>query len=310
MSHEPDGTVTPGWPATGLQYPGGINTSGSPQLGLTPAGEVVLTWSEHGPDPAGPGALMGVGLSPEGAELAGWPSSHVLYASQRILAYNRSSLGSDGAFSQLWLEVGGLEEDSTCFARFQIADGAVPTLAVARLIERTFTQRRLRATWFLEGVPDIHLDLVRSLDHAPFAALPVLRWQGASVVGFEDELPAGSLEARYLLVSSHDGIRRAVSDTLRVSAPEPAVQIQIVGERIQRGNALAFTIELASGAAPVEVSLFDVAGRRLQRQRLAFAGQGPQPVRLPLERRAPGIHLVEARLPNGNAAVTRFVVLP
>lgn len=310
MSHEPDGTVTPGWPATGLQYPAGITTSGSPQLCLTPADEVVLTWSDHGPAPNGPGALMGVALSPEGDELAGWPTSHVLRATQRNLAYNRSSLGADGAFSQLWLEFGGLEEDSTHFARFQIADGAVPTLAAARLLEQTFTQRRLRATWLLEGVPDLRLDLVRSLDHAPFAALPVLTWQGASIVGFEDELPSGSLEARYLLVSTHDGIRRAVSDTLRVSAPEPAQQIQIVGERIQRGNELAFTIELASGAAPVEVSLFDVAGRRLQRQRLAFAGQGPQSVLLPLERRAPGIHLVEARLSDGNAAVTRFVVLP
>ena len=269
-----------------------------------------MTWSDHGPAPAGPGALMGVALSPSGAVLAGWPVSHVLCTTRRALAYNRSSLGADGAFSQVWREVGGPEEDSTYFARFQIADGAVPALAMARLMEQTFTQRRLRATWFLEGVPDIHLDLVRSLDHAPFAALPVLTWQGASVVGFEDELPAGSMEARYLLVSAHDGIRRVISDTLRVSVPQPALQIQIVGERIQRGNELAFTIELASGAGPIEVSVFDVAGRRLQRQRLTFAGQGPQPVRLPLEPRAPGIHLVEARLSDGNAAVTRFVVLP
>jgi len=310
MSREPDGTVTPGWPATGLQYPDGITTSGSPQLCLTTADEVLLTWSDHGPAPAGPGALMGVALSPEGVELAGWPASHVLRATQRIPAYNRSSLGADGAFSQLWLEVGGLEEDSTYFARFLITDGAVPTLATARLMEQTFTQRRVRATWFLEGVPEIHLELVRSLDHAPFAALPALTWQGASVVGFEDELPTGSLEARYLLVSAQDGIRRAISDTIRVSVPEPDLQIQIVGERIQRGSELAFTIELASGSAPVEVSLFDLAGRRLQRQRLTLAGQGPQSVRLQLERRAPGIHLVEARLSNGRSAVTRFVVLP
>ncbi len=309
MSHESDGTITPGWPSTGLRYAQGINWSGSPQLGLTSADEIVMTWSEN-TNPFGMGYVMGVALSPAGAELPGWSGDHIICWTPSGLGYNRFALGTDGAFSQIWLETGGSGGDGAHFARFQLADGVVPTLGTARLLEYSFSNRKLRAAWALDGAPQSELRLLRSLDQEPFYVLPALQWRGGSVVGFEDEFPVGTAEARYVLVGLHDGIHRTVSDTLRASATLPAAQIQIVGQRIQRGDGLVFTIELAAGAATIEFQVFDVAGRRLQRQRFAHAGMGPQSVRLQLERRQPGIYLVEAGLADGESVVTRFVVLP
>lgn len=309
MSHEPDGASTPGWPATGLQYPGMVVQSGSPQLALTEADQIVMTWTQD-TNPIGWGCLMGVALSSVGAELPGWPSEHVLCCLSGELEYTRLALGTDGAFSQLWYVSRLLPGEGAHFARFQLADGVVPTLASARLLEKNLLGRSLHAAWALDGVQGSALELLRSLDGAGFAEWPILQWQGASVIALDDELPAGVHEARYVLVSAQDGTRRALSDTLVASVREPRVMLRITGARVQRGPELQFTLELDPTEPFVELAAFDVAGRRIGRLDVRPVSAAAQQVRLRIERDARGVCLVRARPANGETVVRQFVVIP
>ena len=102
---------------------------------------------------------------------------------------------------------------------------------------------------------------------------------------------------------------RPVSDTLEVRVGAAAVRLALRAPTVQWGSLVALELDLPDPAESVDVTVYDLAGRRVHRTRLAQPVPGVQQLRLRLDSPAPGVYLIEARGSGGQRALLRVVLL-
>lgn len=311
ISREPNGSVTPGWPDAGLLLYSGPYLQGlliDFQVGVTPTDFIIATWGfVRYADQSG--GLMGIGLTAGGAILPGWPADQILCENPGSRYGSRLAVGSDGTFSMAWVDNRPAREDGIYFDRYNITDGTVPTLATARLLDHSLIGRRLWASWQLDAGSIAAVEVLRSLDEAAFTPVSPPRWTSATSLTVEDTLPPNSARARYVLTVSESGIRRALSDTLEIHPDDQAQRMALRGATIQHGHELSFELTLADRSGPIDISVFDVAGRRIQRTRMADSQAGLHSLQLRLDQPTSGILLIEAKSLSGARASTRVVLI-
>ncbi|MEO5988146.1 MAG: hypothetical protein ABIU54_08845 [Candidatus Eisenbacteria bacterium] len=307
-SREADGTTTPGWPEAGVLLPLGPEYPQWPhghQLGITADGRILIIWSVGGYRDAADSDIYGTALSSDGALLPGWsPIGTPL--NQCTRQQERASLfvGSDGTFSAAWL--GG---NDVYYDRFNISDGTVPTLSFARLLDHALVGRSVHATWQLAVAPASAVTAVRALDNSAFEPIAPPRWIGASSLSLDDAIPGGATRARYVLTIASGSTVRPVSDTLEVRVGAASARLALRAPTVQWGSRVALELELPDPAGSVDITVYDLAGRRVHRTRLAQPVPGVQQLNLTLDSPAPGVYLIEARGSGGQRALLRVVLL-
>ncbi len=307
-SREADGTTTPGWPEGGVLLPFGPEYPQWPhghQLGIAADGRIIIIWSVGGYRDPADSDIYGTALSPDGALLPGWsPTGTSLNRCTRQQERASLFVGSDGTFSSAWQ--GG---NDVYYDRFNISDGTVPTLSFARLLDHALIGRSVHATWQLAGAAASAVTALRALDDSAFELIAPPRWIGASSISLDDAIPVGSTRARYVLTAADGSSVRPVSDTLEVRVEAAAVRLALRAPTIQRGGILVLELNLPDPARPVDITVYDLAGRRVHRTRLAQPVPGVQQLHLRLDSPAPGVYLVEARGSGGQQALLRIVLL-
>jgi len=307
-SREADGTTSPGWPETGILLPLGPEYPQWPhghELGVTADGRIVIIWSVGGYRDAADSDIYGTALSLHGALLPGWsPTGTPLNRCTRQQERASLFVGSDGTFSAAWL--GG---NDVYYNRFNVSDGTVPTLSFARLLSHTLQGRSVHATWQLVGAGAPAVTALRALDDSKFEPIAPPRWSGASSLSLDDAIPSGATRARYVLAAATESAAYPVSDTLEVRLGAAATQLALRAPTIQRGSIVALDVDLPGSARPVDITVYDLAGRRVHRARLTQPTPDVVQLRLRLDSPAPGIYLIEARGSGGQRALLRVVLL-
>lgn len=315
----PDGSLVPGWPQTGVTLGGGPSDqaywrSGDYQLAVTPGGDVVIACTRFQPASNYGDDVWGAAWSADGSILPGWQSWGSPLCRTEYSEYDPVlTLSANGTFKLAWLDsrdLSPLPDTSpyVFFDHFQVADGAVPALAAARLDGYTIDWPLLRATWSVTGGHEERIFAVRSADGGGFESRPSLRWMGSAQALMVDSLPPGFRELRYALIALEAGLDRAISDTLVVSSMTYSAMrsVRCVSPTRERVIALDVVWDVP---ADLVVGVFDIAGRRERLLRVRSAGPSPTRISLDLASVPEGLYMVRAWDQRGHSAAAKLVHL-
>lgn len=316
---EPDGSLAPGWPPSGVTLTGGPNdqaywSSGDYQLAVTPNGEIVIASTRFQPASAYGDDVWSAAWAADGSMLPGWQSwGNPLCRTEYAEFDPALALSANGSFKVAWLDsrdLSPLPDTSpyVFFDHFQVADGTVPALATARLDGYTIDWPQLRATWLVAGERQGTIFAIRSVDGGSFVDCSALQWTGSTQAVLMDSLPPGFRELRYVLTARDAGREGPISDTLVISGTTYSAVRSIHGASPTREREIALEVRW-DVPADLEVGIFDISGRRQRLLRVRSHGPSTTRLRLDLGALPDGLYFVRARDQRGNSAVAKLVRL-
>lgn len=311
----PDGSAVPGWPAEKRlippltfpddQFSSDYNTE------LTPEDWIVVIWRTFTQSTGS--NIWGAAVGADGQTLTGWPAGiRAICDAPGGQGRPRLALDADGqTFKVVWEDgrLGASVGEALYYDQFWLADGTVPALSHARLLMHRLEGRKLRATWRMDGVGGSTVGALRAIDPGDFDVRLELDRFGEADFSLADSLPQAFSRARYVLVLDAPEGKRIVSDTLEVRPEASSGRPRLRCASVQRGSTLAFSLVLDRDAENVEISVFDVAGRRVRSFAPAALGPGVHERAFDVSGAGPGLYYVEARLGGGLRAIARVALL-
>lgn len=316
----PDGSLMPGWPATGAFLTGGPNDgstwrSAQYRMALTPADEIIVVGTRFRPASPEGDDIWGFAFAMSGSSLPGWqPWGSPLCSTVDAQSQPSLTLSANGTFKVAWLDsrdVSPLPDTSpyVFFDHFNVTDGTVPTLATAKLSGHVVEDKLLRATWWLAdgGAPDV--TALRAVDDGEFSPHGTLERSGEHELTLADSLPANFSRASYVLVRMINGASHSISDTLVIRSRRDTKGLAISCPSPQYGSVLLLELDAATAANAIEVTVFDVAGRRVHEARLKHPGVGANRLTLDLATVRQGLYFVRVSDSDGRRASTQVVRL-
>lgn len=313
----PDGSLVPGWPETGLRIPvvgdGSFWESSQYKLAVTPEDRIIVVGahtryqSEEGTD------LWAVALAPDGTVLPGWQAAGQALCSTTGGQFEPDlALGANGTFKVAWLDTRIVPPEPNAwpyvfFDHFSVSDGTVPAFATARLSGQVVEGRLLRATWWLAAGGVLDVIAVRAVDDGGFGPHGALERSGEHELTLVDSLPASFARVSYLLTGEIDGVSRPISDTLVIRPQQRTASFAVHCPSPQYGSALSLDLDAGVAADAIEVTVFDVAGRRVYEARLKHPGAGARSLTLDLPAARQGLYFIRVFDSSGRRANTRVV---
>lgn len=294
----PDGSPYPGWPAGGRA----ISNLASFQLrpGMVSDGGfgAYVVWTGY-LSPSGDRTFVSK-LTPDGTPAPGWPEQGV--AASTLGANTEPAIAADGfggaivAWEQNWpFPPGGVDVYAQRFVR----DGIVA--ASVSLLSAEAGAGEVRLVWQLAGASSTSVERREAEGAWENRASVAADGEGRIEYTDTDVSPGTSYEYRLAFADgTHGGatglleVPRAFALALAGARPNPA-----------RGAvALAFTLP---DAAPAQLALYDLAGRRLAARDVGTLGAGPHLVPLTDAPLAPGLYW--ATLAHGAGALRARIVV-
>lgn len=314
-----DGSLVPGWPETGLRIPvvgdGSFWESSQYRLAVTPEDRIVVVGahtryqSDEGTD------LWAVAIAADGTVLPGWQATGQALCSTTGGQFEPDlALSANGTFKVAWLDTRIVppEPDTwpyVFFDQFNVSDGTVPALAAARLSGHIVDGGLLRATWWLADAGAPGVIALRAVNDGEFSPRGTLGHSGGHELTLVDSLPASYSRASYFLARMIGGVARSISDTLVIRPHQGTGGFTVRCPSPQYGPALSLDLDASAAADAIEVTVFDVAGRRVHDARLRHPGVGTNRLALDLATARQGLYFVRVSDSDGRQASTQVVRL-
>lgn len=316
---QPDGSLVSGWPETGLRIPvvgdGSFWEPYQYKLGVTPEDRIIVGGahtryqSEEGTD------LWAIALAADGTVLPGWQAPGQALCSTTGGQFAPDlALSANGTFKMAWLDTRIVPPETTSwpyvfYDHFHVSDGTVPTVASARLTGHIVEGQLLRASWWLAdgGAPGVVS--LRALDEGEFGPNGVLTRTGEHELTLSDSLPADFSRASYVLARMTDGRSHPISDTLVIQPRRDARGLAVRCPSPQYGRALSLDLDASASAEAIDVTVFDIAGRRVHGVRSKHPGAGVHRLTLEIASAQPGLYFVRVVDTDGHRATTQVVRL-
>ena len=316
----PDGSLVPGWSATGAFLTGGPNDgsswkSAAYQIDVTAADEIIVVDTKHHPAWADGDDVWGFAFSMHGSALPGWQTWGIPICSTQGEQWQPTlALSANGTFKVAWLDsrdVSPLPDTSpyVFFDHFNVSDGTVPTLATARLSGHLVEGQLLRASWSVADGGAYEVSALRAVDDAEFSPCAALERSGEHELTLTDSLPAIFSRASYVLARMVDGSSHPISDTLVIRSRRDTKGLAIRCPSPQYGSALLLELDAGVAADAIEVAVFDVAGRRVHEAQLRHPGVGANRLTLDIATVRQGLYFVRVSDSDGRRASTQVVRL-
>ncbi len=292
-----DGTPNPDWGGASGYSP--VTPPGSYALhfALDGAGGGLAIWEDYRTYPAGGPDLYAAYLQSDGSLTSGWPAAGLpVVTSTPGLVYRGMLSIGDRRTIVLWTAPDRL--DRTYWGQALSPNQPVPVQA--SLVSSAATPNRVSLRWFAPGSSNERLTVERR-DEGDWRSIGECTSDGSGNFDFEDERIEPGRDYSYRLSdgrSSWGFATVSVPSAWRLAMAAPA------GNPVREVASLRLTMP---DDRPVNLSVFDVGGRRVAHWPGLRAGAGERRHDIDVRRWAPGVYL--CRLDCGSERrLTRFVV--
>jgi hypothetical protein len=289
------GTISSGWPATGVPVSTGATAFIPSNLIGDGGNGALIAWTDVG---SGFGDILAQHILSTGVTDPGWAADGVPVcngAGDQSLAI----IATDGAGGAIvtWQDYTDTSNPQLLIGRI-LSDGTVS--ALASLVDATAEPGLVRLHWHTPDGSVQRATVERAESGGEFAAIGEVMADGSGDLRFEDRGVAAGATYQYRLAVPDGGTTAYLGQvTIRVPA---SLAFGIEGIRPNpAGRELSVAFALANASA-ARLELLDVAGRRVLAREVGSMGPGQHVLRLDEVRRLPaGIYTV--RLIQGSRAV-------
>jgi hypothetical protein len=193
-------------------------------------------------------------------------------------------------------------------SRFVAVAPDVPVGTLAAFVHSDRAPGHVQLTWYSGGNSGMQAHVQRRTDLADWSTLGTVTVDGTGFLRFDDASVEDGVGYAYRLAILDD---QGVEDTFTSESwidPLGAMRLSLaLGANPTVGGRIALALTLP-GAAQATVTLFDLAGREVERQAIHSGGDGRVDVTLGgSERLRPGLYMI--RVTSGGATATRRVVV-
>jgi len=193
-------------------------------------------------------------------------------------------------------------------SRFVAVAPDVPVGTLASFVRSDRTPGHVRLSWYSGGNAGMQAHVQRRLETAEWTTLGTITVDGSGFLRFDDTMAEDALRYAYRLAILDDqGVEGTFTSESWIE-PLGAARLSLaIGTNPVVGGRIPLALTLP-GAAHVTVSLFDLAGRELERRDIQSGGDGRVDATLGAGTRLrPGLYMVRAT--SGNATITRRVAV-
>jgi hypothetical protein len=305
IERDPAGNVAAGWPESGVSLIADTPYAGYEveqlNLQVAPDGRVVTAWAQTSHGSTITYSVRGVALSSTGERLSGWPDVGRVICDQRALDVSLAA-PTDNTFTVVW------RDTDIRLASCAISDLSTPTLASAVLIGHDVQGSYLTATWRLSASGSLAFGAVRSVDGGPFLPIDAPTRTGSDELVLTDSLPSAIASTRYAISVRTGAEDQIVSEVLEIPVdPTKRDRPSLGCPAVQGGPAVAFELASWPVNGSVLITLFDLAGRRVEHATVEVDAAGHAHGRIECKRVSPGVYVLQACDRAGTQASQRLV---